>query len=157
MLLMTIMFMLTSSLQCALQQPFPRGEASPHSTGSSRGVTSLGSGHWRQIGWQKVWPYQFSHDISFEFFDHIISEMIDTLRKSPVLHILYFVYKNWMLNNVTIIWDYNNKQLFNSYVKAASYITYLNYYIEILPLAPSIESFRNLVTITKLFVIHKQL
>ena len=62
-----------------------------------------------------------------------------------------------MLNNVTIIWDYNNKQLFNSYVKAASYITYLNYYIEILPLAPSIESFRNLVTITKLFVIHKQL
>ena len=131
--LMTINFMLTkSSLQWTLQQPFPVGEASPHSTGSSRGVTSLGSGHWRQIGRQNVWPYQFSHDISFEFFDHIISEMIDTLRKSPVLHILYFVYKNWMLNNVTIIWDYNNKQLFNSYVKAISYITHLNYYIETL-------------------------
>ena len=28
---------------------FPIGEASPHSTGSSRGVTSLGSGHWRQV------------------------------------------------------------------------------------------------------------
>ena len=27
----------------------PIGEASPHSTGSSRGVTSLGSGHWRQV------------------------------------------------------------------------------------------------------------
>ena len=28
---------------------FPIGEVSPHSTGSSRGVTSLGSGHWRQV------------------------------------------------------------------------------------------------------------
>ena len=28
---------------------FPIGEASPHSTGSSRGVTSLGSGHWRRV------------------------------------------------------------------------------------------------------------
>ena len=28
---------------------FPIGEASPHSTGSSRGVTSLESGHWRQL------------------------------------------------------------------------------------------------------------
>ena len=114
---MTINFMLIkSSLQWALQQPFPMGEASPHSTGSSRGVASLGSGHWRQLGRQNVWPYQFSHDIPFEFFDHIISEMIDTLSKIPVLHILYCVHKNWILNNVTIIWDYNNKQLFNSYV-----------------------------------------
>ena len=28
---------------------FPMGEVSPHSTGSSRGVTSLGSGHWTQV------------------------------------------------------------------------------------------------------------
>ena len=28
------------------------------------------------------------------FFDHIISEMIDPLSKSPVLHILYCVFKN---------------------------------------------------------------
>ena len=33
---------------------FPIGEVSPHSTGSSRGVTSLGSGHWRQVRSQNV-------------------------------------------------------------------------------------------------------
>ena len=63
----------------------------------------------------------FDHMISamiypLSFFDHIISEMIDPLSKSPVLPILYCVYKNRMLNNVTIIWDYNNKQFFNSFV-----------------------------------------
>ena len=47
---------------------FPIGEASPHSTGSSRGVTSLGSGHWRQVWSQNLWPYDFCHDICFEFF-----------------------------------------------------------------------------------------
>ena len=75
-----------------------------------------------------------------QFFEDIISEMIDPLSKSLVLPILYCVYKNRMLKNVTIIWDYNNKQFFNSFVKAISYITYLNSYAETLPLAPSIES-----------------
>ena len=41
----------------------------------------------------------FDHMISamiypLSFFDHIISEMIDPLSKSPVLPILYCVYKN---------------------------------------------------------------
>ena len=81
-------------LAVSIDAAFPQGEASPHSTGSSRGVTSLGSGHWRQIEMQKFSAYQFSHDDSFEFFDHIISEMIDALSKSLVFHILYCVYKN---------------------------------------------------------------
>ena len=139
---MIISFMLTKLfLQCILQQPFLKGEASPHSTGSSRGVTSLGSGHWRQLERQNVWPYQFSHDISFEFFDHIILEMIDALSKSPVLHVLYCVCKNWMLNNVTIIWDYNNKQFLTALHRQYLISPIWTSILKLLQLAPSIESF----------------
>ena len=55
-----------------------------------------------------------------------------------------------MLKNVTIIWNYNNKQLFNSYIQKISYITYST-------LAPSLRALRNYMTISKVRLIQKRL
>ena len=64
-----------SPMQWTLQQSLPVGEVSSHSTGSLKGVAFLSSGHWGQQSKQNYWPYHFSHNISFEFFYLINSEM----------------------------------------------------------------------------------
>ena len=56
-----------------------RERFSPHSTGSSEGVTFLSSGHWRHLRRENGWSYVFSHDISFEYFDLMFSAMISPL------------------------------------------------------------------------------